>query len=421
MRLTRPNLRGRSLSARPITLPMIDPKSFYRKMDQLLVDIGELHADGDFLPRILKALEVTFGDEMNIGCGHLFEEIGESWVLKAWPAKGPTLDDAFPVDSITTTLLNRHGGYIFDNPEESPELYADRKTEHAIPAAFVVSQSTRRWMFVYCLLPGWTRDEVAFCLNGVRSALNHRLGAEAIKSDLEQAAEIQRSLLPSRPPVFPGFDIAARTQPAEAVGGDFYDFILMEDDILGVAIGDASGHGMPAALLVRDVIMGLRMGMGTHMKMLYTLKKLNREIHRTTLSTRFISVFYGEIELNGNFLYANAGHSSGLIFNGAGVTHLNPTGTILGPLPNIPLDRAYGNIPAGGLLVLYTDGVTERVEADNTPFETEGLIRLVRENRHLGARQLVDCIFDQAVSLNHESDRLEDDATVVVVKRNPIA
>ncbi len=401
---------------------MIDPKSFYRKMDRLLSDIGILHADGEFLPNIMRALEVTFGEELHIGCGHLFEEIGPQWVLRAFPETGATLDQKLPVASSTTDLLITHGGYIFDNPSESPELYADRKTADAVPAAFLVQQtSLRRWMFVFCLLPGWHREEVAFCFNGVRSSLNYRLGAEAINSDIEQAAEIQRSLLPSKAPPFPGYDIGCLSRPAEAVGGDFYDFISMDDGILGVAIGDASGHGMPAALLVRDVIMGLRMGMGTNLKMLYTMKKLNREIHRTRLSTRFISVFYAEFEKNGNILYANAGHSPGLLLDGMQVTHLEPTGTIVGPLPELPLERAYAHIPPGGILVLFTDGVTERVDPDNVPFETEGVIKVVRENQSLGAQALVECIFEKALSLEHESDLLEDDATVVVVKRDPLA
>lgn len=399
---------------------MIDPKSFYRKMDRLLGDIAGGHHDKSFLPGILNALQETFGDEMNIGCGHLFEEKGENWVLLAHTDQKATLESTFPVDSGTTEFLNHHGGYIFDNPEESPELYADRKTAHATPAAFVVSlYPFRRWMFVYCLLPGWNREEIALMLNSVRSALNNRMRAEVALSDLEKAAEIQRSLLPAKPPSFPGYDIAARMKPAEAVGGDFYDFISMSDDIIGIVVGDASGHGLPAALLVRDVIMGLRMGMGTHLRMLYTMKKLNREIHRTTYSTRFISVLYTELEKNGNLLYANAGHMPGLIFDGDDVRQLEPTGMILGPLADVPLDRAFAHLPPGGILVLFTDGVTERITDSDEPLETEGLIEIIQTNRHLTAADLVDCVFKKALALHHESDILDDDTTVVVIKRDP--
>jgi len=124
--------------------------------------------------------------------------------------------------------------------------------------------------------------------------------------------------------------------------------------------------------------------------------------------------------LNGNVLYANAGHSSGLIIAGDDVTYLDPTGTILGPLPEIRLERSYGNIPPGGFLVLVTDGVTERVGPGNEPFGVEGLVELVKSNQERSAQELLDIIFETAMSLYHESDRLEDDVTVVVVKRNPI-
>ena len=147
-----------------------------------------------------------------------------------------------------------------------------------------------RFLYLFTLKQGWIRDEIAFCLNGIRFALNYRLKSDAAQSELDTAATIQRSLLPKNVPSFPGWDIAGRSQPAEAVGGDFYDFIPLGEDLLGIAIGDASGHGLAAALLVRDVLMGIRMGVGTNLKMLYTMKKLNRVLHGTTFSTRVISV-----------------------------------------------------------------------------------------------------------------------------------
>ena len=112
-------------------------------------------------------------------------------------------------------------------------------------------------MIVFMLQNGWGREEIALCMNTVRFVLNTRILSNNVKGDLEQAAEIQSSLIPDAAPDFSGYDIAARTIPAEVVGGDFYDFIAQTDEILGVSLGDASGHGLPAALLVRDVVTGL--------------------------------------------------------------------------------------------------------------------------------------------------------------------
>ena len=96
--------------------------------------------------------------------------------------------------------------------------------------------------------------------------------------------------------MFAGYDLAARSVAADEVGGDFYDFEDFGSDMLGVSIGDASGHGLPAALLVRDVVTGLRMGIEKELKVAHVFEKLNRVIHRSRLSSRFVSVFYGELE-----------------------------------------------------------------------------------------------------------------------------
>ena len=84
--------------------------------------------------------------------------------------------------------------------------------------------------------------------------------------------------------------------------------------MLGVSIGDASGHGLPAALLVRDVVTGLRMGIEKELKVAHVFEKLNRVIHRSRLSSRFVSVFYGELEADGNLVYVNAGHQPPILF-----------------------------------------------------------------------------------------------------------
>jgi len=116
-------------------------------------------------------------------------------------------------------------------------------------------------------------------------------------------------------------------------------------------------------------------------------------------------------------LYANMGHTPGLIIDGDNVTMLSPTGTIMGPLADLQLDRAYAYLPVGGILVLYTDGITERVRSNGEAWDIDGLVALIKENRDLPAKELLEVIFKTALSLGHESDILEDDATVVVVKR----
>lgn len=397
---------------------MIDPKQFYRKMDRVLGKISESGSDDTFIGHILVELETSFGKDLEFGNGHLYQQSTEGFHLVEVTHPPAVFPEQIAPDDPVLARIEQEGGYIFDEPELAAEWFYGLRPYVAFVGFLVQGPpGGPSALILFGLLPGWQREEIAFCLNGARFAINYRLKAEAAQSDMEQAAAIQRSLLPTRPPVFKGYDIAVRTQPAEAVGGDLYDFIDLGDDILGVAIGDASGHGLPAALLVRDVLMGLRMGIGTNLKMIFTMKKLNRVIHESTFSSRFISVFFAELETSGGVLYTNAGHTSGLLFDGDDITMLHPTGTIMGPLPDIPLERAYAHMEKGGILVLYTDGITERVNEDGSEFGEEGLIRLVKMHREKPAEEMVNLIFDEALALDHESDILEDDSTLLIIKR----
>ena len=149
----------------------------------------------------------------------------------------------------------------------------------------------------------------------------------------EEARKIQASILPRRVPEYGDFDLSGRSEPMEEVGGDFYDYIPVTEKILGLTIADVSGHGLPAALQVRDIYMGLRMGLARDFKIVRTVERMNNIIHQSTLTSRFVSMFYGELELNGVFIYVNAGHPPPfhLARDGA-VRFLEEGGPVLGPL-----------------------------------------------------------------------------------------
>jgi sigma-B regulation protein RsbU (phosphoserine phosphatase) len=306
--------------------------------------------------------------------------------------------------------------YIYDHPVFNIDGFEYSEGEYRTNAAFTVSSPTHSWIFVFELKSGWIREEIDLCLNAIRTALNYRLVAESIKNELEQANQIQQSLLPMVPPEIPGFQIAARSQPAELVGGDLYDYYLFDDYTFGFCIGDASGHGLPAALMVRDVITGLRMGLEKEMKIAYTLKKLNTVIYHAVYSAKFISLFYAELEKNGNFIYANAGHPSPLLFDGEKFSLMEPTGLIIGAFPKIDISRSYAKLPPGGILVLFTDGIIERKNRRSELFEIERLKTVIAENKDQSADIILQSIFEAANQFG-KGKKWEDDATVVVIKR----
>ncbi|MCG8604708.1 PP2C family protein-serine/threonine phosphatase [bacterium] len=396
---------------------MIEPKTFYRDFDDLLKKIRLKKTDENFLCSILKEVQKNFGERLHMGSLRLYEDHGDAFVLIRTfdnhngkpPVESVSLED----EAVQKVLV--HGTYIYDEDKVSIDPEISRQRHYAIPAAFVIRSPEKRWIGVFELKSGWVREEVIFSLNAIRTALNYRLHSDAIQTELQQAAQIQKSLLPQRVPEAPGYQIAARSQPTEIVGGDLYDFVQF-DDILGVAIGDASGHGLPAALLVRDIVIGMRMGLEKHLKMVHTLQKLNSVIYRSTYSSRFVSLFYGELEEDGHLIYVNAGHPTPLLVRGEKVQSLTATGLILGALPEITLHRAYARIEPGSVLVLFSDGLFERENEKEEIFSLERLKQLVVKHQSKDAQAILDTIFNEIDEFGNRI-KWEDDCTMVVIKR----
>ena len=146
--------------------------------------------------------------------------------------------------------------------------------------------------------PESDREDLLATLNIVRLAINQKLREERMQQILQESRRIQESILPRRIPTYGDFDLAARTVPAEIVGGDFYDFIALTDSVFYVVVADATGHGLPAALQVRDIYTGLRMGLSREFKLSRTLERLNQIIHRSRLATKFVSLFLADLTVS---------------------------------------------------------------------------------------------------------------------------
>jgi sigma-B regulation protein RsbU (phosphoserine phosphatase) len=259
------------------------------------------------------------------------------------------------------------------------------------------------------------RDDVLFSLSMIRHAITQKLREKRFESILAEAQRIQHSILPQRPPVHPGYEIYGKTIPAETVSGDFYDFIQVSSSTLGLAIADGTGHGLTAALVVRDVHMGLRMGVDRDFKIGRTLQKLNQIIHRSRMSTKFVSLFYGELETNGTFIYSNAGHNPPfLLLKQNRVEMLRHGGTILGPTPDATYQRGYVYLEPGDLLCLYTDGIIEAHDKQEREFGTERLVRMVRKNRDLSAQEICRRVLQATTDWSRDQEM--DDRTIVIVK-----
>jgi len=261
-------------------------------------------------------------------------------------------------------------------------------------------------------------EELSASLNIVRLALSQELQQDKFKEILQNALLIQSSILPKRVPQYEGFDVAGASRPAEIVGGDFYDFISLSPEIFALAIADASGHGLPAALQVRDIYVGLRMGLARDFKLVRTVERLATIINRSKLTSKFVSLFVGEVESNGNLVYVNAGHVPPFVLKREGETLLlREGGMVLGPSDKASYVRGFARLEPGDLLVLYTDGITECLSyKTGEEYGLERLVRLVTRHRHKPAEDIVDIVLSTTSSFAGLSVPA-DDQTVVVLRR----
>lgn len=396
---------------------MIQPKVFYRKIDALLSKISQEEGEKSLLPSVLEELVSSFGEGLHIKSGRLYKQGRKHFILvkDLDKASQRRAGSSLSLSQENLQLVLQHGCYIYDDLALTLDPKVESGMGYSALAAFVVEEEKELWIMAFELDHGWEHEEIEFCLNTVRTAIAYRIAAERFQSDLRQAAQIQLSLLPDSPPPIAGYQVAGKQIPAELVGGDLYDYYPFDDGCFGVAVGDASGHGLPAALLVRDVVTGLRMGIEKELKIQHVFRKLNRVIHRSNLSTRFISLFYGELESNGNLFYINAGQPPPLLLSEGGIQELGVGGIAIGPLPETDFKRGFAHMDHGSLLVLYTDGLIERENRAGDRFGIQRLKKLTLKHRGDNADQILDLIFDYAQKFGKVA-KWEDDITVVVIK-----
>jgi len=359
---------------------MSDPKSFYRELDSFLAQIGKNKSGENFLTSIFVELGKTFGSDLNIVEGCIYEQRNKNYVA-VYASKKNGWIKKIALESPAIKNVLEHGSFIFDETGIGKLFGLKDEKEYIIPAAISVSSPERQWILVFGLLHGWSREEVTLFLNAVKTALKYRLFSDIIGGELQQAVEIQKSLLPLKTPSYKGYEVFGKSIPAELVGGDFYDYFNYDDRHFGIGIGDASGHGLPAALLVRDVVIGLRMGLASEYKLVHTIKKLNQVIQKSTYASNFVSLFLGEFEKDGHLFYINSGHPAPFIVSGKSTKDLPATGIVIGFLKEIELHRSHGHLKNNSLLVMYTDGIIERENQKEDQFGIERLKELVIKNQ----------------------------------------
>jgi len=233
--------------------------------------------------------------------------------------------------------------------------------------------------------------------------------------ELEKAREIQEGLLPKKIPQVKGLEVAGAWQPARVVGGDYYDVLKFSERKIGICIGDVVGKGITAALLMANLQASFRAFAEEGVSPGALCGKLHGVISNNVAQEKFVTFCYCTIDAEKNKLtYASAGHCPPLLLRGRGeAISLKEGGTPLGILPGKEYADTEVQLEAGDRLVLYTDGLTEAMNAEDEQFGEPRLVGLGRKNTGLGAAELLEVIRKEVSGFSGGS--FQDDFTLVVV------
>lgn len=238
-----------------------------------------------------------------------------------------------------------------------------------------------------------------------------------LEEDLRTAKNIQLSLLPKENPHISGIDIAGVSLPAREVGGDYFDFIPIDDRHLGIAVADVSGKGTSAALLMANLQASLRGHALVNQSVKDTVTKINFMLSRFIDKGKFITLFYGILDIyDKTFTYSNAGHDFPFLLTKDGdLRTLEKGGIILGMFDNSAYEEETVQLKPGDSMLLYTDGITEATNEKDETFEKERLLELLRNNQDHSAQNLSQKIVDSVITFQGTNPQ-SDDITLVMVR-----
>ena len=251
-------------------------------------------------------------------------------------------------------------------------------------------------------------------------AYQTELELRATQEKLQVAHRVQQGLLPDHAPSMPGFDLAGASYPAEAVGGDYFDFIPMRDHRLGIVVADVSGHEVGASILMAQTRAYLRALALTDQDLSSILSNVNRFLVKDVQNRWFVTLFLLRLEpRTGEFNYGAAGHECYLLNAAGDVKTLESTSPPLGVLDDDALACSPPQtIDCGDLLLLITDGILETPAANGDRYGLQRVIDTIEAHRGGSADQIVGELYRSVTEFRGRRPQ-EDDITIVVVKRNP--
>ncbi|KAA3656714.1 MAG: hypothetical protein DWQ10_14810 [Calditrichaeota bacterium] len=246
------------------------------------------------------------------------------------------------------------------------------------------------------------------------------LEKQRLEEELSIARDIQRKLLPASPPLIDGYEFAGMNNSHSQVGGDYFDFIQINDHQWAVTIADVSGKGVPAALLMANIQASLHAMIHTEWTLGEKVARINNIIHANTNMDKFITFFVAIVDTQKHELtYVNAGHNPPMLFSGdknaEKVKLLECGGLILGMLKNVPYEQETIALHRGDLVILFTDGVSEAMNENDEEFEEFRIEATIREHVHKSASEIMHYLED-AVKKFSGSTPQSDDITILTMR-----
>ncbi len=254
------------------------------------------------------------------------------------------------------------------------------------------------------------------------SQLTAEIASEAAKRErmnreIEIAREVQERLFPQKLPKIDGLDCAGGCRPALGVGGDYYDFLALPGGRLGVVIGDVSGKGIAAALLMASLQASVRgQSLRGEADLALLISNVNSLIYEASTASRYATLFYAELDpVTRRLDYVNAGHNPPLLVRDGTAIHLEVGGTVVGLLPRFPYQQGTISLQPGDVLVAFTDGISEAMNNADEEWGEEELLNAIRACQHLPAQEMIPELLKNADAFVNGAPQ-HDDMTLVIVK-----
>jgi sigma-B regulation protein RsbU (phosphoserine phosphatase) len=243
---------------------------------------------------------------------------------------------------------------------------------------------------------------------------------DQLLQDVELAARVQRMFLPTHRPSINGLEIAGMMQPVRGVGGDYYDYIPIDEHTIQLVIADVAGKGVPAALLMSATAAAVQLEASDKRDMLEVVDRLNNGIHSVSEGDRYVTLLLADIDARSRSLrYVNCGHNPALLFRAKthDVVPMNSSCFPVGMFDSMGCEINRADLATGDILVLYTDGITEAENPQGEEFGMERLSGLIQRSYMLSADGLMNNILETATDFCRDVG-FNDDVTILVVKCN---